>query len=1075
MRIRAIVVLCILSIAVICHAQLGTEGSILGIVHDASDAIVARASVTITNTDTGLKKIVSTDENGYFQVVALPTGIYSVEASSAGFARWQVSGLVLTAGEQKRVQPVLKVGEQQQEVTVQAGVELVQTERGSVEMSIEQKEIRDLPLDGRVAVQLVSLTPGMRFLGVNSTVNGTSSANVGGASVQGMGQHGDATQFAVDGISANDPSTQSGMAFPNLEAIEQFRVQASSFSAENGRDPIQVIMVTKSGTNQFHGTLLEFLRNDTLDARNTFSANKPELRRNQYGYSFGGPIIKNKTFFFSSFEGLKVRTQTIYNSPTITPAFEQGDFSTLKTAVTDPATGAPFPGNRIPVSRFSSASTFLLPYVLLPNSPGNLFQALAPNPENGTNFTIRGDQTITSKQRIFGRWIRVGDNQAATGYEPSVTSKTQLTQHNAAISYDNTLTPWMLFSITTGFVHSNYSGSSPLLGKDNLTQEAGIQGFPDQFRGDAIGLPAVTFTGYTGFSWPAQLPSTFKREVINGRTGLTIIRGKHTLVVGGEYLDERTGVAQCSTNPRGNFTFNSQYTGNGFADYLLGLVQTAASNACLSLYGIAHSPYSALYADDTFRLLPNLTLNVGVRWDYWWNRAFVRGVGTTFDLARGQSVAGENSKGQVDLTAQPISPYFAAATAGLWTSASQAGMDPGLFEHSGYVSPRIGIAWRPLGKDTFVVRAGYGIFTSSLYGNAAGSSVTGPPYWAAQSIAFSKASNQRWETAFSDTPTGFSATPNVASAVYDIKPMKVQQLNVSIQKTIPWIQSAVTVSFVASRGRDLSAQPRVNTAPPGSYTNLQAATPYPKFGTLNLYESMGRDWYNSLQTKFEKRFSQGITYVVSYAFSRDISLYGNDSASQPTPYAPYHYDEGVSPNERRNILTASGLYELPYGRGKRFGSHLQPVLNAVLGGWQVSGVYTFNSGPPLTPVWTGATLGNGTNARPNIVGDPNSMSNPTYNQWFNVSAYAKPANYTFGNSAPGSLIGPSFHELDTGLMKKFTVHEQKYLQFRWEMFNVMNTVNLSAPNITLGTTTTGQITSTAGIARQMQAGLKFVF
>lgn len=1074
MRTRAIALLCSLSIAVICHAQLATEGSILGIVHDASDAIVVSASVTVTNTDTGLKKIAATDENGYFQVVALPTGTYSVQVASPGFASWEVSGLTLTAGEQKRVQPVLNVGGQKQQVTVQAGVELVQTENASVEMAIEQKEIRDLPLDGRVAVQLVALTPGMRFLGVSGTVNGTSSSTVGGANVQGMGQHSDATQFAVDGISANDPSTQSGMAFPNLEAIDQFRVQASSFSAENGRDPIQVIMVTKSGTNQFHGTLWEFLRNDALDARNTFATSKPVLRRNQYGYSIGGPVFKNKTFFFTSFEGLKVRTQTIYDSPTITPAFEQGDFSSLKTTLTDPTTGSPFPGNQIPASRFSSASTFFLPDVLLPNASGNFFQSLAPNPENGTNFTTRVDQVINSKQKFYGRWIRVSDDQTATGYTPSVISTTDLTQHNAALGYDYTLTPWALFTITTGFVHSNYAGNSPLVGKENLTQEAGIQGFADQFRADAIGLPSVTFTGYTGFSWPTQVPSSFKREVINGRSGLTIIRGKHTLVAGAEYLDERTGVQQCSTNPRGAFTFNSQYTGNGFADYMLGLVQTAAANACLSLYGIAHSPYSAVYVDETWRVHPNLTVNVGVRWDYWWNKAFVRGVGTTFDLATGQSVAGENSQGQVDLTAQPISPYFAAATPGLWISAAQAGMDPGLFKHSGYVSPRVGFAWRPFGKDTFVVRGGYGIFASSLYGNATGSSVTGPPYWAAQSITFAKASNQRWETAFPNTPSGFSTTPNVASAVYNVVPMKVQQINLSVQKTIPWLQSAVTVSYVGSRGRDLTAQPRLNTAPPGSYTNLQAATPYPKFGTINLYESLGRDWYNSLQTKFERRFSQGLTYVLSYAFSRDISLFGNDSTAQPTPYAPKNYDEGVSPNERRNILTASGLYELPYGHGKRFGGHLNPVLNGVLGGWQLSGVYTFNSGQPLTPVWTGATLGNGTNARPNIVGNP-ALANPTASLWFNLSAFTKPANYTFGNSAPGSIIGPSFHELDTGFMKKFTVREEKYLQFRWEMFNVMNEVNLSTPSVTLGTTTAGQITSTAGIARQMQVGLKFVF
>ncbi len=942
------------------------------------------------------------------------------------------------------------------------------------ETAIEQKQIRDLPLNGRIATQLVALTPGMLFLGIGASANGTSSANVDGAAVQGMGSHTDAAQFQVDGMSANDPSTQTGMAFPNLEAIDQFRVQTSSFSAENGRDPIQVTMITKSGTNQVHGTLWEFVRNDIFDARNTFLATKPTLRRNQYGASGGGPVVKNKTFFFGAFERVDIRTQTVYNSPTINPAFLNGDFSSVTAAVIDPTTAKAFPGNQIPVSRFSPASQDFFKYILLPNFPGNLYKALASNPEDETNVTLRMDQIITSKQKIYGRYIRVADGLTTTGYEPSVTNTTNLTQHNVALNYDYGITPWMLFNIAGGFVHSNYAGTSPLVGKENLTADAGIQGFPTAGREDSIGLPSVTFTGYTGFSWPAQLPSSFKREVINGRTGLNIVRGKHTLVVGGEYLDERTGVHQSSTNPRGAFTFNGQYTGNGFADYLLGLVQTAAANTDLALYGIAHSPYSAIYADETWRVLPNLTLNAGIRWDYWWDKAFVRGVGTTFDLQTGQAVAGENSAGQVDLTAQPISPFFAAATQGLWISATQAGYPKGLFDASGYFSPRLGAAWRPLGKDNLVVRAGYGLFASTFYGNAAGSSITGPPYWAAQSITFAKASNQRWETAFPSTPTGFSTTPNVASAIVNIKPMKTDQFNVAVQTTIPWLDSAATISYVGSRAWDLTAQPRLNTAAPGNYTNLQAATPYPHFGTLNIYESLGKDWYNALQVKIERRFSKGFSYLFSYAFSRDISLYGNDSIAQPTPYAPAGYDEGVSPNQRRNILSISGTYELPYGKGKKYGSSLNPVLNGILGGWQVSAIYQFISGTPLTPVWTGATLGNGNNARPNIVDNPN-LANPTAADWFNLNAFTKPANYTFGNSAPGSIICPSLHDLDTGLFKNFVIREQKYLQFRWEMFNALNEVNLANPAVTLGVATAGLITATNGNSRNMQLGLKFVY
>ncbi len=1064
---NAILGLLLLSACWPLPAQTGTDASILGIVHDSSGAVLPGASVTITNIETGLTRTVATDENGYFQVLALPRGIYSVAVSMASFTTWQLMNVELTAGEQKRVQPALGVGDVKQEVTVQAGVELIQTERASVEAAIEQKQIRDLPLNGRNPVQLVGLVPGMRFLGVTQS-------NVAGVQVQGLGQHSDATQFSIDGMDANDPSTEAGMAFPNLDAVQQFRVQASSFSAEHGRDPIQVSMITKSGTNQYHGTLWEFLRNDKLDARNALLHDKPRLRRNQYGFSAGGPIFKNKTFFFTSFEGLKFRGQGGYNSITIAPEFLQGDFSSLapRTVINDPTTGRPFAGNKIPIDRFSPASKFFFPYILLPNSPGNRFQALAPQPEDGSNFVLRLDQHIDSKQKIYARWIRVGDSQINTGYKPDIINTTNLTQHNAALNYDWTITPSILLTISGGFLHSDFVGDSPLVGKENLTEKAGIQGFPTALRAQVIGLPSVVFTGYRGFEYATQVPSSFKREIIDGRSGLNIIRGKHTLVVGGEYLDHRTGVRHSSTNPRGAFTFNSQYTGNGFADYLLGLVQTASGNVPLALFGIAHSPYSALYADDTWRVHPNLTLNAGVRWDYWWEKAFVRGGGTTFDPRIGKAVAGENKDHQVDLTAQPVAPFYAAATKDLWVSATQAGVPPGLFDASGYVSPRLGAAWRPFGKDTLVVRAGYGIFAASYYGNATGSSIIGPPYWASQNISFARASNQRWETAFPADPSNFVA-PSIAAPVVDVKPMKIHEFNLSIQQSIPKLQAAATISYLGSRGYDLTAFPRINTAPPGNYTNLQAALPYPRFGTINLYQSLGHEWYNGLQAKLEKRFSQGLMYVFSYALSRDISEFGSETTAQPTLYAPRNYDRGTSPNERRHILSMSGVYELPLGHGKRFGSNLPRVVNRVLGGWQVSGIYRFVSGAPLTPAVQGATLGNGVNARPDIVGDPH-LPNPSVGLWFNPNAFARPPLFQFGNSAPGSIVGPALHVLDTGFMKNFPFAEQKYLQFRWEMFNAMNEVNLGNPVTTIGLATIGQITS-SGAARQLQFGLKFIF
>jgi hypothetical protein len=290
---------------------------------------------------------------------------------------------------------------------------------------------------------------------------------------------------------------------------------------------------------------------------------------------------------------------------------------------------------------------------------------------------------------------------------------------------------------------------------------------------------------------------------------------------------------------------------------------------------------------------------------------------------------------------------------------------------------------------------------------------------------------------------------------------------------VPGIDAAFTVSYVGTRGYDLTAFPRHNSAPPGTYTNLQAALPYPRFGTINLYESIGHDWYNSLQAKLDKRFSKGLAYTVSYAFSRDIAEFGAESTSIPTPYAPPGYDRGPSPNERRHILTISGIYELPFGRGKRFAGRMPRLLDTALGGWEISGVYRAVSGSPLTFTLAVSTLGNGGATRPNLVGDPH-LSNPNADAWFNAAAFSNPPATVFGNSGVGILQGPRVQVLDTNLMKNFHITESKYFQFRWELFNAANHVNLNNPNTTLNTSTTGRIL-TAGDARQMQLALKFIF
>ena len=404
--------------------------------------------------------------------------------------------------------------------------------------------------------------------------------------------------------------------------------------------------------------------------------------------------------------------------------------------------------------------------------------------------------------------------------------------------------------------------------------------------------------------------------------------------------------------------------------------------------------------------------------------------------------------------------------------ASQIGAPPGLFEPNGFVSPRIGIAWRPGRTDTFVIRGGYGIFPSSFIGNITASAIVGPPFWNYENPAYTAQSLQRWETAFSNDPTVF-LSPGISASAYNVDNQKAHEWNISIQRALPF-NSAFTIAYVGNRILDVIGANVRNEVAPGTYTNLQAARPYPRFAGITLYENLGKTWYNALQFKLERRFSEGLLFNTVYSFGKHlVDGVGSSVWDAPEPFAPEGYNRGRSGFDRKHILNINGVYELPFGRGRRYLANSNIIVNGVLGGWQLSGIYAFTSGAPLSISVPGATLGNGRGTRANVAGDP-MLDNGTADRWFNTTAFAAPPARQFGNSGIRILDGPGSHVLDTGLMKNFYITESKYVQFRWEMFNAPNHVNLSNPGTALGTPTFGRILS-AGAARQMQLALKFVF
>jgi hypothetical protein len=768
-----------------------------------------------------------------------------------------------------------------------------------------------------------------------------------------------------------------------------------------------------------------------------------------------------------------VRSDRIYNSTVVSPAMLRGDFSALSRQIRDPLTGQPFPGNVIPDNRISSASKYFFPYILTPNSPDGRFRAVAPTKDNTHEGIGRIDHQITDNQRIYGRWVVQDYAVVSPDYRPDVTQDNITRQHNVGLNYTYAITPTLLLTASGGYLRSDNRFTSPNAGIDNLVADAGIQGIGTAGREEFVGLPNVGITGYTGFSTPWGVPGRLWSNVKNAKVSANWIRGGHSFSFGYEYNDRSVYGNHGSHSPRGSFDFNSQYTGDGFADYLLGLTSGTRRNFPLHPFGLDHSPYSGAFAQDFWKVLPNLTLSLGVRMEHWHAKDLRNGNGSTFDPSIGKVIAGVDENGNVDLSAQPVAPYLAAATAGLWIPASEANIPRGLFDPNTHVAPRLGITWRPMANKDLVIRGGYGTYYNGFTGNRSASSIVGLPYWTWESLSFSPLSLQRWENAWPADPQSF-IQPSVGEApAWNINEAQTHEWNASIQIGLP-LRSALTVAYVGMRMNDQVGLHAYNEVPPGAYPNLQAAKPYPAFGQINVVENLGKSWYNGLQFKWERRFTQGLSFMASYAFGKNLSEdIPSNEWEQLIPFAPEGYMRGRSSWDRTHILFVNAVWEVPVGRGRRYLSGINRAANLLIGGWQLSGLNSFTSGAPLSVSVPGATLGNGWGTRANLIGDP-ELSNPTRSQWFNTAAFAAPAQYQWGTSGMGIFDGPGSHVLDLALMKSFYVTESKYFQFRWEAFNTLNHVNLNSPNTTLGTADYGRITG-AGGARTVQLGLKFLF
>lgn len=1069
MRIVCLACFCLFLTGLLLPAQIGTEGAFFGTVTDSSGSAVPGAEVAAQHLGTGLIKRATTSADGSFSILSLPIGRYTITVKANGFKTWEVGNAELTVGDRSRLAPVLTVGEITESVSVTANSELLQTEKTSSETVVQMNQIRELPLDTRNPLALVALVPGMRW-------TGTQSGGERATYVQGQGLRSNKTAFQLDGLVSNAPMDEGGTGMPNVDTIAEFSVETLNFSAENGRDPMQVKVATKSGTNEPHGTVWEYLQNDALNARNTFATKPARVRRNQFGAAVGGPVIRNRTFFFGSFEGTVVHNEQIWNTQAVTPAMKTGDFSAVGRTILDPLSKSAFPGNVIPTNRISGAASYFLPKLLEANSAGGLFKANTGTVNDTWEGTGRIDHQLTDAQRIYARYVAIRQPSTQLGYRPSAVTDDTVSQNNIGVNYTWTLSGNSVLTLLGGMLRTREQYTNADLGVNNDALSAGIQGFPTAGREQWVGPPNLSFgSGYQGIyysGWGA--PGMLWGSVYNGKADLRHFHGAHTMSAGFEYGDSHTYGDHGSCCVRGNYSFGNLYTNDGFADYLLGYTSGSSRNAPLAEFGTNRAPYTGFYVNDSWRIRPNFTLELGLRYDHWYGRHNMRQATSTWDPQLQKVVAAVQGDGNINTNAFLNTPNVAAATAGLWVTAREAGYSDNLLEGTGNWAPRLGAVYRPFQQRQIVLRAAYGLFYNSFTGNRSASSAANLPFWGVESLGFGLSQLQPLETVWSSDPNAFGIFGIGEAVDPRLKAARTHEWNMTVQTALPW-KSALTLSYVGTKvDREVIFVP-YNAPTVGPHANLQADRPNPLISSVQRMENYGRNWYNALQAKAERRFANGLSFTFSYSFARSMgeASNGSDEGTSILAYSPPWYNRGRTSFDYRHIEFATVVWELPVGYSRRYLASANRLADAMLGGWQFTFTQSGRSGTPLSIGGGYSNLGNGDGTRADIIGNP-SIANQSPNAWFNTAAFAQPGLYNWGSSPLGILEGPGAIQVNTALSKKFRIAERKDLQFRWEAFNAFNRVNYNSPNTNVASSQFGLITG-AGSARYMQLSLRFLF
>jgi Carboxypeptidase regulatory-like domain/TonB dependent receptor len=1062
--------------AAVAAAQVNT-GRIVGTVQDPSKAAIPQATVVVTDTATNQSTTVLTSERGDFVVTPLNPGAYQVTVKMDGFQTAVVETAEVQVGQSTRVDVELTLGALTESTVVTSATPLLDTESGTLGHVVTNTQIVNLPLNGRSFYELARLTPGAVLLPGGGNLLRIRANYISGTAVSGV--RGSQTTFMLDGVDVTDHHQGGSLIQTSVDALQEFKVQQSAYSAEFSQAGGALNATTKSGSNQFHGALFEFMRDDRFDARNFFARETEELKRHQFGGTIGGPMLRNRTFFFASYEGMRERQGLVFNNVVPTTAMKGGDFSGSSRVIYDPLTRQPFPGNVIPASRLSPQALYFAGFVPDPNTAGGTFAHAPVRELNSDQVTVRVDQQVSSAHRIFGRYSwhdqRMDDPNAypALGAAPLRTRG-----QNVVLSMTNTLSANLLHETRFSYVPLVVDLEAFLQGDEQYSR-AGVRGFEETARpGIGGSFPDFAWSGYTAMNGSAfdQRPKTQDLKVWEVTDNVTWIAGRHIAKIGGKYrrwvplfTDSKQFAGQWNFD--GSITANPASpagTGDAFADFLLGYPRQVTRAFPADTFG-GQANYWHAYMQDDFKVSNRLTLNVGLRYEYSPWLSGYRGQVGTFDPSSSRPIIVAGEGDQVDLAAQFAGDSAYALFQNYIQTSSQAGLPLSITKTDrAQFGPRFGFAWRPFGETT-VVRGGYGLFyeqetsTDRVNNNMV-------PFRLDQTAFNDQSPPVRTMADFYlGTRLTNSAAPSIGASETEQKMGRDHHFSFGVQQEIAPF-TVLEVNYVGNIGRFLNGTTtNINIPEPGP-GGIQARRPYPLFGGINFFDDSMNNTYHSLQTSVEQRSHSGLWYLASYTWSKSMT-----TQNVPAVGGNSGREKALSTFDVPHNVAISVGYELPIGQGRRLLSNANGLVDGLLGGWQVQGIYIWRSGRPFTPTISTDRANTGVaNQRPNRLGS-GRLDEPTVEAWFDKTAFAVPAQFTYGDSGGSILREDSYKTLDFSLFKTFRIGDQR-LQFRAEAFNLTNTPSFDAPqNTTIDTAAGGRITRTSSTPRQMQFALKYEF